>query len=81
MRQKKVRVRLDPTLCRLLGREEVLAQIALEGSADDLLYHLEDAYPTHAAVIRTCLVAVEERVLDNDEVIPHHASVRLLTRE
>ncbi len=78
MRMKKVRVRLFAGVRDALGKDEVLAQIPLEGTVADLVRHLEDAYPAGAGLLRSCRVAVDREFAAAEATIPERAEVALI---
>jgi molybdopterin converting factor small subunit len=75
---KKVVVRLYAGARDALGKEEVLAQIALEGTVADLRRHLEDAYPSASGLLEASRVAVDREFAAEDDVIPERAEVAII---
>ncbi len=74
---KKVRVRLFAGVRGAIGREEVMAQISLEGTVADLRRHLADAYPG-IGLLDACRFAVDREFATEDSVIPGRAEVALI---
>lgn len=74
---KKVRVVLGGALREALGQPEVLAQIPLAGTAEDLLRHLEDAWPGARGLIRKGPLVLDGRAPGPDEALPERRIVRL----
>ena len=77
MRHKKVRVRIPEQLRARFTADEVVAQIAVEGTVRDLLDHLEDAYPTLRTLLRGCRIEIGGRAAADADVIPAFTDVGL----
>ena len=78
MRARQVKVLLFAGARDAFGSTEVLTRIPLEGTAADLVRHLEDAYPTTVAFLKTCRVAVNQEFAAPDQIIPDGAEVALI---
>ncbi len=78
MRAMQVRVLLFAGARDAFGANEVPARIPLDGTAADLIRHLEDACPGAIEFLRTCRVAVNREFATPDGVIPEDAEVALI---
>jgi molybdopterin converting factor subunit 1 len=78
MRARQVNVLLFAGARDAFGSSEVLTRIPLEGTAADVVRHLEDAFPGAIPFLKTCRVAVNQEFADLSEVIPEGAEVALI---